>query len=545
MPKRRAARTALFTLATLAFALQACQGLAPAPTPTATIPPTVTATATITPTVTPSPSPTFPPTYTPVFTPTPESLTSTITAQCDRAMGTKTAQDGKVELPLLALRKVVDDKQGWRLERRFPHLRTETISAARTLVCTRVTRTLIYRYNDGKVGYQSFVEVRVVHLPDGKVIFVESLTGEKPATFKVRGTDTYGPLPPSKLEKWLYDNAGDQSVIYNDYYTLYQPEKNTLRPSRFVSEMALSPDGKLLAIALLYNLTTKIRLWDLENNREAGQWELDDMIESLEFSPDGRSLAYSIIDGDVTPPQVTRIVDATTGQVRVNLPGENPIFSLDGQSIVIQDHDPSSLVGRIVRRDAVDGHEIQTLFSRSLSNQLLSLQDYAISPDGNTLVVYVSDILNPQKSTLVWDIPGAQVVATLEHPERVESVPFDEYGFVISPDGRRMASVDLGAVLSLWDLETKTRIRQINAFSADGPIGALADTLAFSPDGKYLAVGMRDSTVRVWDTTTLLEVHTLVGHISPTLKLAFSPDGRMLISASGDSTIKLWDLSAP
>ena len=65
--------------------------------------------------------------------------------------------------------------------------------------------------------------------------------------------------------------------------------------------------------------------------------------------------------------------------------------------------------------------------------------------------------------------------------------------------------------------------------------------IAFSPDGKQLASGSRDSTVRLWDAGTGSGLHTLKGHTDGVFAIVFSPDGKQLASGSDDSTVRLWD----
>ncbi len=68
------------------------------------------------------------------------------------------------------------------------------------------------------------------------------------------------------------------------------------------------------------------------------------------------------------------------------------------------------------------------------------------------------------------------------------------------------------------------------------------NTIAFSPDGKYLISGSSDKTVRIWSVELQKEVITLKGHILKVNSVAFSPEGVHFVSASDDRSIKLWNI---
>ena len=68
-------------------------------------------------------------------------------------------------------------------------------------------------------------------------------------------------------------------------------------------------------------------------------------------------------------------------------------------------------------------------------------------------------------------------------------------------------------------------------------------SLAFSPDGKTLAVSSRDRVIGLWDPATGKEGKGLTGHLSFVNSVAFSPDGNKLVSGGNDATARLWDVA--
>src|SRR6185437_12255617 len=100
------------------------------------------------------------------------------------------------------------------------------------------------------------------------------------------------------------------------------------------------------------------------------------------------------------------------------------------------------------------------------------------------------------------------------------------YCVAVSPDGKTVASGEADGVRLLSAQTGKEQARLT-------PQAQPAKSVAFSPDGKFLAVGRLGGFLEIWDVKTAKVRVDLKGQPSGVFSVAFSPDGKLLASAAG------------
>ncbi len=129
--------------------------------------------------------------------------------------------------------------------------------------------------------------------------------------------------------------------------------------------------------------------------------------------------------------------------------------------------------------------------------------------------------------------PVGSVLATYrKHTNRVTSVAW-------SPNGKYIASGSLDETVQIWAVDSNAHFQP---YIYRGHTAGV-QTVAWSPDNQRIASGSIDKTVQVWDALTGEHAATYSGHSDIVLTVAWSPDGRYVASGSADGTVRLWDIA--
>jgi RNA polymerase sigma factor (sigma-70 family) len=316
--------------------------------------------------------------------------------------------------------------------------------------------------------------------------------------------------------------------------------------------LALSPDGPTLA----YTADASLRLWDRSAGREVGR--LAGHPQALAFAPDGRTLAgaagpNTVTLWDVAGRRLARRLDADPKADRFDWVLYHALaFAPDGKRLAAGGR--ARLAGgrntdEIVQLwDLATGKKVRRFTMKDYPGDLCTVEGIALSPDGKSLAASGQTHFDSTKVRL-WDLATGKVLGPLsaalsDSPDQGQSEdqastlgPGSQARIAFSPDGKMLAMNRWQKTIPVWEAASGQRRFLLRGHEAPTVY------VAFAADGRTLASAGWDDTIRLWDLETGQELRQLTGHRGIANALAFTPDGRVLISAGDDTTLLFWDVA--
>jgi WD40 repeat protein len=356
-------------------------------------------------------------------------------------------------------------------------------------------------------------------LPSGAVARLGSVQwhfplAERPVAF----------APDGKTMTLLWEDHGRAALRVWDITT-----GKTIRwqrlPVHRSDQFLLTPDGRFVVIPLRGH----VHFLDVATGKKARRYDCgEQLVESIALSPDGKLLAIGCRSLRYGNPCPILLCDVATGKQMGELREHHtPVkvlrFIGDGKKLLSASEDLSQLDGNRFT-NPVDGCIcLWDLPSKKLLRRVRPMGvQVVLSPDGHT-VAYTRGW---RKQLYLRD---------LEAKKKPLALPVRKASYAFLPDGKTLAACGDGEMLALWDATTGRKMR-----SFVGSLHRGSWIHAIAPNGRLLATS--DSTsLQVWDVTTGKERLPFAGHRDTVSCVVFSADGKTIISGSKDRTLRVWD----
>ena len=323
------------------------------------------------------------------------------------------------------------------------------------------------------------------------------------------------------VEKQTEDTVEDNSIV--EEYTQWElPNKAKARLGKGgVRAMQFSPNSNQLAVG------SNIGVWiyDVKTGKEMAMFP--GMCNSIAFSPDGRFLVnsgskfFSYFRGKYWVKEID-LWEISTGRkvpIDADLPYASIVRFSDDSKTLVSLSQSGSILGRL---------DIETFewTENRITEPFFSFSPivYAITQDK-----YAIGGVNGKFD--VRDLTTGKELLTIDKQDGKKHV----CALAFSPDGRSLATGDKDTTVQLWDINSKDKPFILRKHTG------WVTALAFSPDGKMLASGSTDKTVQLWNAATGEALDTFTEYVNGINALTFSPDGSILASSSADGTIRFWN----
>jgi WD40 repeat protein len=139
------------------------------------------------------------------------------------------------------------------------------------------------------------------------------------------------------------------------------------------------------------------------------------------------------------------------------------------------------------------------------------------------------------KEAVVGNIDTGRLI---QMPNEHEKEPI--YDVAISPDNRLVATTGWDQSVIVWAFAPGEEPHRLTTIAGQR---ITCWSVAFSPDGRRLAVGMANGQIYLWDFQHNIRVGVLRGHKQPVWALGFNPDDDSLVSVSADE-LRVWRVAA-
>lgn len=327
-----------------------------------------------------------------------------------------------------------------------------------------------------------------------------------------------------RVSAWDLDSGGERSC-----------DVNLLNES--LTSITFHPDQSSAVLTSTSGKQSRFWSWDLRSESLQPFWKtgLAGTVWSATFSPSGKQLLA--VGGSRA-----RLVTANRGELEKSFSPHGPITAAD--------FSPS---GRLIATSSLDG-DVKLWFADPQHPQygrvavkISQAHDAGQSPSGVNFVAFAPGEMDDEVSLVtagsdgtaqVWKVAGGVVQKgqTLRgHRGRVKTASY-------SPDGKLIVTASDDKSARVWDAATGEL-----AEAGGGVLSHSEPVLfaSFSPDGTLAITGCDDNNAYLWDLTSPMAAapHVLQGHTAAVTSASVSPDNRRAITGSQDGIAKVWDLT--